>query len=261
MINFSKNAKPILKNNKVTDDHITFINVFDNWIHSSQQIVTGLSTNKYIVSGITDAFNQTYVLYNKIGVFPGEYGYHKLVIPDRITENLSQADIIIISHPFSADGMCSKHLIEEADSYDVPIFVDCAFFGICSNINFDFSQFKNIKSICFSLSKSIGTGLYRIGLLYTNDFYPVSVYETWEYPLYSSVDYHLTLINKISPDYNVLTFKNKQLKICKQYDLIPSDTVIFGLDYTEKYIEYKRGNVNRLTLPINNIGDNYGDND
>ena len=77
MINFSKNAKPILKNNKVTDDHKTFINVFDNWIHSSQQIVTGLPTNKYIVSGITDAFNQTYGLYNKIGVFPGEYGYHK----------------------------------------------------------------------------------------------------------------------------------------------------------------------------------------
>ena len=240
---FSKGALPVRWNCQEYD----FIDRADEWVHSSVQEVKGLPENKYLIAGLTDAFNQTYALYNKIGVFPGEYGYHKLVVPDRVTENLGESDVIIVSHPFSADGLGSEFLLKEADKWNIPIFVDCAFFGVCMNINFDFTPYKNIESVGFSFSKSCGTGWERLGILYTKKRYPVAVYEEWNYPLYSSVSRHKNLINYYKPDI-IKKFRSAQLEICEEYDLVPSDTVLFGLDYKDRYNEYRRGNVNRLCI-------------
>jgi hypothetical protein len=221
---------------------------FDNWIHSSKQSVVGLPKQCYIVSGLTDAFNQTYGLYNKIGIFKGEYGYHSLVLNDRVTTNLDIADIIIVSHPFSADGMSSHEKLKIADTYNKPIFVDCAFFGICHNIDFDFSKYKNIHSVGFSLSKTFGTGTRRVGLLYTIDKYPVTVYSEWNYNFVSSAENHYELIDKISPDYMVDKYIDAQNAICNELNIIPSNTIIFGLDYSTRFSNFKRGDVNRLCL-------------
>ena len=227
---------------------IKFKEKFNKWIHSSIQLVTGLPKSYYIVSGVTDAFNQMYGIYNKIGVFDGEYGYHSLVIQNRVTLNLDEADAIVISHPFSADGKSSHEKIKIADSYNKPIFVDCAFFGVCHDIDFDFSSYKNIHSVCFSLSKSFGTGLHRVGLLYTVDPYPVTVYSQWHYPLVVCAEHHYTLLDTISPDSMIKKYKDAQLAICQEFNLIPSDTILFGLDYSEKYVSFKRGPVNRLCI-------------
>lgn len=221
---------------------------FHKWIHSSRQPVHGLPSNSYIVAGITDAFHQTYSLYHTIGVFDGEYGYHEKAFPDRVTTDLSKADVIIISHPFSADGECSHSKIAAADKLGIPIFIDCAFFGACLNIDFDFSKYNNIHSVCFSLSKSFGTGWQRVGLLYTKDDYPVRVYSDWQYPLTSTAEYHYQLIKKHSPDYIADKYRFQQQKICGILGVKPSSTVLFGLDYTDRYSEFKRGNVNRLCI-------------
>ena len=94
------------------DSYADFHSRFDKWIKSSNQLVSGLPCEHgFIVSGITDAFHQTYSLYNTIGVYEGEYGYHQKVFPERVTHNLTKADVIIISHPFSADGECSHSKI------------------------------------------------------------------------------------------------------------------------------------------------------
>ena len=225
-----------------------FKHKFENWIHSSKQQVKGLPGNSYIVSGLTDAFNQTYALYNKIGIFNGEYGYHKMVLGNRVTFNLEEADAIIVSHPYSADGMSAHDKLKLADSYNKPIFVDCAMFGICHNIDFDFTSYKNIHSVGFSLSKSFGTGRRRVGLLYTIDQYPAAIYSDWNYPLLSSAEFHYNLIDTLSPDSTVNKYLSIQLAICKELEVVPSNTVIFGLDYTNRYDEFKRGNVNRLCL-------------
>ena len=221
---------------------------FEKWIHSSKQIVSGLPGRSYIVSGITDALDQTYSLYNKIGIFNGEYGYHEKVFPKRITYNLEDADVIIISHQFSADGECSHQRIAEADRLGIPIFIDCAFFGICKNINFDFSKYKNVQSVCFSLSKTFGTGWQRVGLLYTKDPYPVTIYSDWGYPLTASAIWHYDLIKEIGPDDICEKYGLQQEHICGTMDIIPSSTVIFGLDYTDRFNEFRRGYVNRLCI-------------
>ena len=246
---FTRSAKAINFVSGGTPAYDNFIIRYHDWIHSSKQPVAGLPGKRYIVSGVTDAFNQTYGLYNKIGIFDGEYDYHRRVFGDgRVTTDLSQADIIIISHPFSSDGMCAHDKLEIADSFNKPIFVDCAFFGICRDISFDFTPYKNIHSVCFSLSKTFGTGHYRVGLLYTKDNYPVTVYGEWEYPLLSSAEYHYDLLDKLGPDDVPNKYKIKQLDACRLLKLDVSNTIIFGLDYKGRYDAFRRGDVNRLCL-------------
>jgi len=227
-----------------------FIMKFDQWIKSSQNLVAGLPKNFYITSGITDALNQTYALYDKIGIFEGEYGYHNLVAKDKIVYDFSKADLIIVSHPFSANGMCSKEKLEYVNSFGKPIFVDCAFFGICSSdINFDFTCYNNIESVAFSLSKAFGTGWHRVGLLYTkNKRYPSALYKDWHYDLISSAEAHFDVIDNLTPNSTFAKYRNLQIEICKELNLVPSDTVIFGLDYTDRYNEFKRGDVNRVCI-------------
>lgn len=217
-----------------------FRDIYYDWIHSSNQLVKGVPTaTPIIVSGITDAFNQLYGLYKTIGIAKGEYGYHQLVNKN-VTYDWSKADCIVISHPFSGTGNCAMELIHAADKYNKPIFVDCAFFGICGGIDFDFSKFKNIHSICFSLSKTFGTGLHRVGMLFTKDDFPSQHYDRWHYPIITQANMHLELILNRSPDWAYHMYKKAQLKICEEYDLIPSHTVIFGLDYLDRYNDCKR---------------------
>lgn len=221
---------------------------FHKWVHTSTQEVKGLPKQHYIVSGVTDAFNQLYGLYHKIGIFDGEYGYHKMVLGNRVTTDLREADCVIISHPFSGDGKCAHDKIKEANSYGVPIFIDCALFGICSGISFDFKPYKNVRSVCFSLSKVFGTGLRRVGLLYTKDKFPCTVYNTWSYPLVACAEHHYKLIHTIGPDEMPKRYKSAQNRICRRLGLIPSPTVIFGLDYSQRYERFKRGNTNRVCI-------------
>jgi hypothetical protein len=222
---------------------------FHNWIHSSRQKVKGLPLTRMIVSGITDALNQTYALYNRIGIFDGEYGYHLNVLRNRITYDLNTADVIIVSHPFSADGMSSHDRLAMADVFNKPIFVDCAFFGICGYQDFDFTPYKNIHSVCFSLSKSFGTGLHRVGMLYTKDRYAAATYNDWSYPLVAEAEHHYGRLYKQSPDFMYDHFKEQQKAICAELKILPSDTVIFGIDIHNRFGErFKRGGYSRICI-------------
>ena len=205
-----------------------FLQAFQVWIQSSEQAVLGLPKKRtpHVVSGITDAFNQLYGMYNKIGVHDGEYMYHQNVLKEeRITTNL-----------------------EEADKLGIPIFIDCAFFGICHGIDFNFKPYNNIHSVCFSLSKTFGTGLNRVGLLYTKDNFPCKVYKEWGYPLIASAEHHYRKIKEIGPDDLPKKYLQRQIRVCRKLGLIPSPTVIFGLSYDPRYTRFKRGSTNRVCI-------------
>lgn len=245
----TKNAKAIIyENHGKLSDYLGFKKDLDAWIHSGRQPVKGLPGEGYIVSGVTDGLNQVFALYHRIGVFDGEYGYSQQVIGDRVTTDLTDCDAIVLSHPFSADGMSSHARLALADQHDKPIFVDCAFFGVCGDVSFDFSPYKNVRAVCFSLSKSFGTGHRRTGMLYTNDAYPAKIYETWNYHFTAGAEFHYGVLDRYSPDHMFDTYREKQLRICEKLNVEPSDTVIFGLDHTERFKHFKRGYVNRLCI-------------
>lgn len=232
-----------------TDEYTKFNQRYHDWIHSSKQTVKGLPEKRFIVSGVTDAFNQTYSLYKRIGIFHGEYEYHQTMFGGkRVTTDLNQADVIIVSHPFAADGMSSLQRLAIADSYNKPIFVDCAFFGICRDISFDFTQFKNIHSVCFSLSKTFGTGHHRVGLLYTIDNYPVCFYDDLLYPLTACAEFHYEILDTLGPDDRAEYYRQHQETVCRDIGLVPSNTVMFGLDYNNRFNHLRRGDVNRMCL-------------
>lgn len=250
---FTKKARSVefmLPYNKAAYDK--FYNQFHNWIHTSKQVVAGLPGPGYIVNGITEALDQTYALYNKIGIFDGEYGYHELALPqDRLTYNLEEADCIVVSHPFSANGMSSHEKLKYADTFNKPIFVDCAFFGICLNQSFDFTLYKNIHSVAFSLSKVFGTGWHRVGMLYTKDLYPVTVTDHWNYQQLATAEKHYDLLHKIGPDDVPEYYRSSQIKICERNKLTPSDTIIFGIDYDNIYgRNFERGDSNRICISM-----------
>jgi hypothetical protein len=59
----------------------------------------------------------------------------------------------------------------------------------------------------------------------------------------------LKLIEKFSPDYVVEKYLKKQIELCNRLSVMPSNTVLFGIDTTNAYPEYNRGGpTNRLGL-------------
>ena len=61
------------------------------------------------------------------------------------------------------------------------------------------------------------------------------------------------IANHLFTDYdsNYIThkYKKQQLKMCKDLDILPSKSVIFGVDCNNKFDEYNRGyDTNRLCL-------------
>ena len=104
-----------------------------------------------------------------------------------------------------------------------------------------------------------GTGLRRVGLLYTKEKFPCTVYADWQYPLVSSAEYHYNLLSTVGPDDLPNKYEREQTKVCRWLEIKPSSTVIFGLDYTDRYANYKRGDVNRICITNYLESENYRD--
>ena len=118
-------------------------------------------------------------------IFRGEYGYNKRVYEtctpvDAFSLHLDKSngeyrglesnDFVIISLPFA--GIGDRHyqmdeMLDNANELEVPVLVDCAWFGTCMNIEFDFSH-PAITEVSFSTSKGLGCGRYRSGIRYSN---------------------------------------------------------------------------------------------
>jgi hypothetical protein len=59
----------------------------------------------------------------------------------------------------------------------------------------------------------------------------------------------IKLMEQYSPDYIVNKYKQRQLDLCNSLGVIPSNTVLFGIDNNNNYPEYNRGGqTNRLGL-------------
>ena len=70
-------------------------------------------------------------------------------------------------------------------------------------------------------------------------------------------EHHYKLIDTLSPDAMVEKYGDIQKTICKELNIIPSDTILFGLDTSVEYSKFKRGETNRLC--ISNLIASYKD--
>jgi hypothetical protein len=240
-----------------------FLYAYDKWIRSTESnTIIGLDQYQYrcYSNGTTEAFDKFYLRNHtrRFRCFRGEYMYHKLawragyewawIDEDDIKSN----DAVIISLPFADTG--DKHinyhsLMKTCNELGVPVLVDCAYFGICRNIEFDFA-YNCITDITFSLSKSFPVAYARIGMRYTrvDDDDTMFVYHKINYNNKIGAALGLKFLEKFSPDYIPSKYLQRQLDICDTLQVQPSKTVLFGIGGSE-WSQYNRGgSTNRLSF-------------
>lgn len=240
-----------------------FCSVYRNWIMTTtKNKVSSLDSFPYALysNGTSESFEMFYIKNKdrRFRCFKGEYIYHQLAwrnnwqdwifIED---EALNANDAVVVSLPFSDTG--NKHdgmdlLLTQCEELNIPVLIDCAYFGVCSDINFDFSS-KCITDITFSLSKQFPVAHARVGIRFTkvDDDDLMFVYDKINYNNRLGANLGLELLENFSPDYICNKYKSKQSLCCNLLDVAPSKTVLFGIDSNSRFNEYNRGSAtNRL---------------
>ena len=241
-----------------------YCTAYRNWIESSKNnTIMGLAHFPYACysNGTTESFDKFYIKNRtrRFRCFRGEYMYHQLMWrnswPDWTwldDECLSENDAVVISLPFSDTGnehQLHKALLEGCDKLGIPVLVDCAYFGICSDITFDFTH-PCITDIVFSLSKSFPVAHARVGIRFTrtDDDDSLFVCNKAGYINRIGCAVGLMLIKNFSPNYIVEKYKKQQIDFCNELEAEVSNTILFGID-NGKYPEYNRGRkTNRLSF-------------
>ena len=92
----------------------------------------------------------------------------------------------------------------------------------------------------FSFSKGFGLIGSRLGLVYTKEPHPtlhrLKEYENWNY---GGVRTMQLIMNNFSVDTMYNKYRDKQLELCKEYDLTPSD-VFYLATTTDRYYTRRR---------------------
>jgi hypothetical protein len=252
----------------------------DRYWHWNQQTINndiiGIDRFQFrdFTQGTTETFNVFCLSHcdRRLRTFRGEYMYWSIVNQQYFKEfayledqELLPTDVVAISLPFANNGGAHPdmtEILEKCNRLKIPVLIDCSYLHLAGGLVFDFSH-PCIQVIAFSLSKAFpGAGHLRIGMRLTAEKMsdPISVYNGNNYTNRLSAAVGLEYINGYSPDYNYNQYRSTQIEFCRQLEVDPSPTVVFGLS-TVKYPEYNRGGKeNRLcfsqylksrTLPMN----------
>lgn len=242
-----------------------FLEEYRHWINQSQlnylENLTQFKISCYSL-GTSESFDKFYLKHKskRLRCFKGEYMYHMVSWRNYFPnwcyieqDDLQEGDAVVVSMPFSDTGEIHKEmnwLLDICDKKNIPVLIDCAFYGTCNGINFNFDR-ECITDIVFSLSKTFPVSNLRIGMRLTriDDDDSLLVHHKTGYTNRIGAGLGIELLKKYSADYNYLTWSKNQMYLCNQLLITPSSSVIFGIDYKGNRSEYNRGNLsNRLCL-------------
>ena len=215
---------------------VDFKNIMHDWITSHKHIqYHGLENYpvKDIILGTTHALDDLHFLYgDRLCVYVNEYRYHKRITDGKIktirdNSELQKGDAVVISYPSAITTNYHwdfKSLLKRAESLDVPIHIDGAWFGCCRNFELDLTH-PQIKSVFVSLSKAFGMGAHRIGIRYTRERQRGSVTSMNEQGYVNIADAWLGIqrIERFGPDYLWNTYKKEYDQVIKDWNLTESD--------------------------------------
>lgn len=220
---------------EVLDEYIVTI---DKWIHSTKRnTIKGLENYpiKDMIIGTTQAFDEAYFEFKgkKLRIFRGEYGYHTRIfgsypLDDENGEylGLNENEWVILSHPFSGTGDEHPHLyrmLDDALEKNVPVLIDCAWLGTCTDINFDFTH-PAITYVCFSLSKGTGMGHLRNGIRYSRKRNEgiINFQNDYNHLLLVTAQLGINQMKNISPDFIPDKYYEAYLKVCEDLGVQPT---------------------------------------
>jgi hypothetical protein len=249
-----------------------FLNLYRQWIQTSTlNTISGLEHFPVasFSAGTTEAFDKFYLknLHRRIRYFRGEYMYHQVAGRQYFEEakfveddDLDSNDVLVLSLPFSDTGNAHPDMeatLTKCSQLGIPVLLDCAYFGICSGIEFNLDH-DCITDLTFSLSKTFPVPHLRIGmrLTRTDDDDALLVMNKTDYVNRLSCFVGVELLENFSPDMIYTRYQKSQLELCNKLGVTPSKCVIFGIDESNQYPQYNRGGVtNRLCLSkyLNNI--------
>lgn len=239
----------------------------DAWIHSSKHtVVNGLQDfATALTDGVTGAFADfTHAYPNKeLVVFKGEYPYHRDTGATVINNvnSLQPGTKLILSVPFAATGNVPDHyeeILDRCTQLNIPVFIDMAYFGACKlgEVNIDY---KCVKIVAFSLSKTFGTGKCKIGMCYYRDISttPMQLLNEYNYVNHIAINLHTPIIKNFTPDYMYDVYRDKQVSIAKLLEIDPSDTVFLCTTHDSKFEGFSRaGFINRIGIADLLVKDN-----
>ena len=257
----------VITNNTNTAE--TFVDTFDEWIRGSKlNNIKGLLNYKTFIAGTSQAFDTFWMRHHdkRFRCFQGEFFYHKAnwkkfhkweYIDNR---DIAWGDAVVISYPFS--DYCKEHsemknILDRCEKSKVPVLIDCAYYVIAKDLDFDFSNYSCVEDIVFSLSKGFyQANKLRAGIRYSRYFRDdnIDMYNEWEQLNHVGAYLGTKLLNEFPPDYAVNLFRDRQLKYCEEHNLTPADCVSFAFGGNE-FQDLNRGtDVNRLCI-ADQIGD------
>lgn len=247
-----------------TTVHQRFVDEYRHWLQRSQlNCLRGLDAFPVACysNGSTEVFDKFYLRHTgrRFRCFRGEYMYHIgayknyqnwcYMDQDQLREN----DALVISLPFSDLGDVhpdTNKVLDQCSQLGIPVLIDCTYFGQCAGIDFDLDH-PAVTDVAFSLSKTLPVAWIRIGMRLTrrNVDDSLEVYNKIGYVNRLGANVGLQALGKITADDAWHKWHKVQESFCQQLNLVPSKTVIFGLDIYNQFPEYNRGgSSNRLSF-------------
>lgn len=222
----------------------TFLDLYPEWIASSKlNSFRGLEREnfpyRFVSLGVTQAMDwwHYYCSANdlRLRMYRGEYPYNRDVLLEDWTrdryiddEQLMPGDAVIVSIPFSGNG--GKHdrwdeLMMTCNDLDIPVFVDCAWFGTCFGIDVNLKE-PCIKMVGFSTGKGLSCGNWRSGIVFSQiEDCSLAMQTEWRHGIHLNVAIANELMRNFSPDTMPKKYKESHVAICEHYGLTPSNTI------------------------------------
>lgn len=227
-----------------------YLHTYKKWISLTKlNRVYGLERFQRLdlINGTTQTFDEAYLKYaaRRLRVFRGEYAYHRRVVKNNLFLEdgpLENNDYVIVSMPFCSSGDLHggmAGMLDQAAELKVPVIIDCAYFGTCYGITFDFNH-PAIESVSFSLTKGLGLGYIRSGIRFSNlqDHFPICQQNDYNHTVLAAAQIGIYMMQNLSPDYIPEKYREMQNDLCADLNLIPSKCVHIALG-DEKWQAYR----------------------
>lgn len=229
------------------DEYLERIHHLIHQCRSNQ--VEGLErfSQRHLINGTTQSFDECYLRNSskRLRIFKGEYAYHKRVNPDFCfleDAPLDENDYIIISLPFCSTGDIHPQMYEiitQAEQKNIPVEIDCAYFGTCHSIDFDLSS-AAIVAVSFSLSKGMGMGDIRSGIRYSDfdDDFPIAQQNNYRHTVKFAAKMGIHMMKRFDFDYIPNLYREHQESVCHDLEITPTKCMHLALSTKEKHPEF-----------------------
>lgn len=242
-------------------------NYFENflqWIKSaSTQSIKGLDefTHLAYCAGTFDAiqaFVHRHITTRRIRFSKAEFVGTKIICNNARANwcyledaPLQDNDVLVVSVPFSGNGgYCEDYhqLLTQCCDCEIPVLLDLAYFGISTNMNFDFT-YPCITDLAWSLSKPMSAQL-RLGLRMTRNHHDDVVQVLSDSKTYNRIAVSIAreLLNKFSHDWLIQRYRPRQLQVCESLKLTATPTVTLALGNSINHSEFWREGYHRICI-------------